>query len=252
MKNKLKEKLLNNEAAFGVSVMIPSPQIVEMIGGIGFDWILIDCEHGTINLETVELMVMAAETSGITPIVRPCSNTPEEIMKVLDRGAAGVQVPHVKTPEEAQKAVEAVKFYPMGRRSLAKGTRAAGYGFNLSMNEYVKETNKQSLVCVQLEDKEAIENAEKILQVENIDVFFIGPSDLSQSLGYPGQKDDPKIRKVIKDTFRLINSYNKIPGCAGNAEDILEYRKSGVKYLYTHLTSLLKSAGKDFFTKQNK
>ena len=195
MKNTMKEKLLAGKSVLGVSVMIPSPQIVEMFGHLGFDWVLIDCEHGTISLETVELMIMAAEVSGITPIVRPRDNSTQEIMRVMDRGAKGVQVPHVITAQDAKRVVEAVKFYPLGKRGLAKGTRPAGYGFDLSMQEYVKKDNQETLVCIQLKDKEAIDNVEEILQVEEIDVFFIGPSDLSQSMGYPGQKDAPEVQK---------------------------------------------------------
>ena len=105
--NKMKAKLAAGDPALGLSLMIPSPQLVEMAGGVGFDWVLIDCEHGTITLETVELMIMAAEASGVTPIVRPRSNNAQDIVEVMDRGAAGVQVPHVVDGAAARAAVEA-------------------------------------------------------------------------------------------------------------------------------------------------
>src|SRR5829696_10155173 len=120
--NKMKAKLAAGQPALGLSVMIPSAQIVEMAGGLGFDWVLIDCEHGAITPETVEVMIMAAEASGTTPIVRPRLNDPHHILEVMDRGAAGVQVPHVASGADAVRAVEAVKFHPLGRRSLAAGT----------------------------------------------------------------------------------------------------------------------------------
>ena len=122
-KNRMKEKLRRGEAVFGVSVMIPSPQIVEMIAAAGFDWVLLDCEHGTLTLESVELMAMAAEASGITAIARPVSRAPEHILQVLDRGVMGVQVPHVNTGADARRVLEAVKYHPLGSRSLAAGTR---------------------------------------------------------------------------------------------------------------------------------
>ena len=106
--NRMKEKLRAGEAAYGVSVMIPSPQIVEMVGAAGFDWVLLDCEHGTPTLESVEQMVMAAEACGITAIARPVTRSPEHILQVLDRGVMGVQVPHVNTAEEARQ-VEAAR-----------------------------------------------------------------------------------------------------------------------------------------------
>jgi len=103
-RNPMKEKLKAGEPVFGVSVMIPSPQIVEMIGAFGFDWVLLDCEHGTLALESVELMAMAAEACGLTAIARPATKSPEHILQVLDRGVLGVQVPHVNTLADARAA----------------------------------------------------------------------------------------------------------------------------------------------------
>ena len=230
-KNKLKEKLLAGEPAFGVSVMFPSPQIVEMVGKLGFDWVLIDCEHGSSSPESVEMMAMAAELTGITSIARPLSNTSEEILKVMDRGAMGVQVPHVNNADDARRAVEAVKYHPQGVRGLAAGSRPANYGFGISMSDYVVESNKETMVCIQLEEAEAIQNIDEILRVEGVDVFFVGPSDLSQSLGYPGRSDVPEVREVINSTFARIKSAGKVPGSAGNAGATKDYLERGVQYL---------------------
>ena len=193
--NAMKAKLRAGEAALGLSVMIPSPQIVEMAGGLGFDWVLIDCEHGTIDPETVETLIMAAEASGVTPIVRPRSRAFQDIVEVMDRGAAGVQVPHVVDARTARDAVAAVKFHPVGRRSLAAGTRASGYGYRGTAAAFIEAANAETLVCVQIEDAEALDRVDEILAVDHIDVFFIGPSDLSQSMGYPG---NPKAEPVAK------------------------------------------------------
>ena len=125
--NKMKAKLLAGEPVFGVSIMIPSPQIVEMVGRLGFDWVLIDCEHGTISLETVEILAMAAESCGITAIARPKTKDADDILKVMDRGVMGVQVPHVNTAEDARQVVAAVKYHPLGQRGLAAGTRPASH-----------------------------------------------------------------------------------------------------------------------------
>jgi hypothetical protein len=163
MQNRMKAKLLAGQPAFGVSVMVPSPQVVEMVGKLGFDWVLIDCEHGGISAESVELMAMAAETGGATPIARPWTNSAEAILQVMDRGVLGVQVPHVNTAADARRAVEAVKFHPQGTRGLAAGTRPANYGFGLAMSEYVARANRETLVCVQLEEEEALRNLDQIL-----------------------------------------------------------------------------------------
>ena len=245
--NRMKQKLLSGQPAFGVSVMIPSPHVVDIVGRLGFDWVLIDCEHGSISLESVELMVMAAEAAGVTPIARPPFNSFEAIGQLMDRGVMGVQAPRVNTADDARSAVEAAKYYPMGERGLAAGVRSADYGFGLPMADYAERSNRETLVCVQLEESEAIANVDEILQVKGVDVFFVGPSDLSQSLGYPGQPDAPEVRDAMDGVFASVAMAGKVSGSAGNTVAIQNYMDKGVTYLYTHLTSLLSSAAWTFF-----
>jgi 2-keto-3-deoxy-L-rhamnonate aldolase RhmA len=237
--NTMKAKLRAGEPALGLSIMIPSPQLVEMAAGLGFDWVLIDCEHGTIGLETVELMVMAAEASGVTPIVRPRSKDPQDILQVMDRGAAGLQVPHVTSAADARAAVEALKFHPLGRRSLAAGTRASGYGYRGAAGSFVEEANRESLVCVQIEDEEAVHNIDEILTVEHVDVFFIGPSDLSQSMGHPGNPKAEPVARAIESTLKKIVAAGKTPGMPATADTIGTALERGVRYTYNHLPTLL-------------
>ena len=247
MKNRMKEKLLAGEPVFGVSVMFPSPQVVEMIGGLGFDWVLIDCEHGAISPESVELMAMAAELSGITPIARPRTNSPEAILQVMDRGVMGVQVPHINRAADARRAVASVKYHPLGDRGLAAGSRPARYGFGLSLADYVEQANRETLVCVQLEEAEALRNLDEILKVEGVDAFFIGPSDLSQSMGYPGRSDAPEVRQAMDRAFAAIAAAGRVSGSAGNAQAVQTYLSKKVRYLYTHTTGLLAGGSAAFF-----
>ncbi len=244
--NPMKRKLLAGQPAFGVSVMFPSPHVVDMIGRLGFDWVLIDCEHGSISTESVEIMVLAAEAAGITPIARPSVNSFEAIGQLMDRGVMGVQVPHVNTAEDARSAVSAVKYHPLGDRGLAAGVRSSSYGFGMTMSEYAEESNRETLVCVQLEEGEAVENVEQIMGVEGVDVFFVGPSDLSQSLGYPGRPEVPEVREAMEHVFSTARAAGKISGSAGNADATRRYLDQRVSYLYTHLTTLLSSASNTF------
>ena len=246
-RNRMKAKLLAGEPAFGVSMMIPSCQVVEMVARLGFDWVLLDREHGTLDLESVELMAMAAEASGLTAIARPRSGAPEEILAVMDRGAQGVQVPHVNTAEEARRAVEAVKYHPMGRRGMAAGTRPAGYGLGLSAADYAEAANRETLVCVQIEEEAAVRNAAEIVAVENVDVAFIGPSDLSQSMGHPGDPDAPAVRRAIDDTRRAILAAGRVAGAPAGAAKIRELLEQGVLYTYSHLPDLLRGGAAAFF-----
>lgn len=245
--NRMKAKLLAGTPAYGASVMIPSPQLVEMLGHAGFDWVLIDCEHGTISIESVELMVMAAEAAGITPIARPATNRADDILRLMDRGVMGVQVPHVNSAEDARRAVEAVKYHPEGVRGLAVGTRSSQYGFSGPMAEYVAAANRESLVCVQLEDAAGIEHADEILRVEGVDVFFIGPSDLSQSMGHPGNPKAPAVHAAITGTLARIVAAGKIAGLPATTENVQQIQQQGVRYIYTHVPKLLGTAAGAFF-----
>ena len=192
--NTMKKKLKHGQPVFGSMITFPSPVVVEMLGYLGYDWVLIDNEHGNITVDLAEDMIRAAEYSGTAPIVRPVGNRPEIISPFLDRGAWGVQVPHVNTPEEARAAVSAVKYYPEGERGLFSGGRPAEYGFSGATPDYVADANRNTLVCLMLEEVEAIENIPELVTVPGVDVYFIGAGDLSQSMGYRASRPIPKSR----------------------------------------------------------
>jgi 4-hydroxy-2-oxoheptanedioate aldolase len=244
--NAMKKCFAAGEPAFGCSIMIPSPQMVEMVGHAGFDWVLIDMEHGTITLESAELMIMAAESVGVTPIVRPSSNSSADITAAMDRGAAGVQIPHINTVEDARRAVAAVKFGPGDHRGLAAGTRPDRYGLGAAMPDFVERSNAESLICIQLEHGSAIDNLDALLQVEDVDVFFIGPSDLSQSMGHPGNPKAEPVKTAIEQTLQNIVAAGKTPGMPAASNNIAEVLDRGVRYIYTHLPKLLKAGSTEF------
>jgi 2-keto-3-deoxy-L-rhamnonate aldolase RhmA len=237
--NHMKAKIARGEPALGCSIMFPSPQIVEMLGFAGFDWVLIDCEHGSIGPADVEVMAMACDAVGITPIARPRTNSASDIQSVLDRGVMGVQVPHISTAEEARRAVASVKFGRGATRGLAAGTRPDGWGLGARTADFTQQANAQSLVCVQLEDEAALRNIDAILAVEGIDVFFIGPSDLSQSMGHPGNPKAPPVAKAIDDALASIVAAGRTPGMPATADNLAEVVGKGCRYIYTHLPRLI-------------
>ena len=237
--NRMKEKFARGEAALGCSVMFPSPQIVEMLGHAGFDWVLLDCEHGSLSLADVEVMAMAADAVGITAIARPRSNATADIQSVMDRGVMGVQIPHINTAEDARRAVAAVKFGPGAGRGLAAGTRPDRWGLGAKMADFTTQANAQSLVCVQLEHEDAIANVDAILRVDGIDVFFIGPSDLSQSMGHPGDPKAPRVAAAIDTTLKKIVATGKTPGMPATAETLAGVMNSGCRYIYTHVPKII-------------
>jgi 4-hydroxy-2-oxoheptanedioate aldolase len=191
---------------------------------------------------------MAADAVGITAIARPRTNSTADIQSVMDRGVMGVQVPHVDTAEDARRVVSAVKFGPGAGRGLAAGTRPDSWGLGARMADFTAAANEQSLVCVQIEHETAVSNLDDILKVEDIDVFFIGPSDLSQSMGYPGQPNARAVAAAIAQAQRKIVAARKILGIPATTETVSEMVGLGVRYIYTHLPKLL-GAGASAFLK---
>jgi 2-keto-3-deoxy-L-rhamnonate aldolase RhmA len=244
--NRMKAKLLSGRAALGCSMMFSSPQIVEMLGHAGFDWVLLDCEHGSLSLSDVEVMAMAADAVGISSIARPRTNSNADIQSVMDRGVMGVQVPHVNTAEDARRAVSAVKFGPGAGRGLAAGTRPDNWGFGAKMSDFTAAANEQSMVCVQIEHESAIQNVDEILKIEGVDVFFIGPSDLSQSMGYPGNSNAPAVAKAITEARDKIIAAGKIAGMPATSENLASVVRSGVRYVYAHLPKVLGAGASGF------
>lgn len=252
MNNAMKDMIIRGETAFGVSLMFPSPQLVEMVAYAGFDWVLLDCEHGSIGPADVEVMAMAADACGITPIGRPRSNATADIQSMMDRGVKGVQVPHVNTRADAERAVAAVKFGPGAQRGLAAGTRPDRWGLGAKMTDFVAEANRTSLVCVQIEHGEAVENIDDLLAVDGIDVYFIGPSDLSQSMGFPGNADAAPVAEAIARTLSRIRAAGKAPGMPAASASVEAVTTSGCKYVYTHLPKLLGAGATEFLAAARK
>lgn len=179
------------------------PSIAEILAMAGYDWVVVETEHTAIDVSEVLRLIIAIEQRGSVPLVRLAWNDPIQAKAVLDSGAAGVLVPMVNTRADAELAVGMTKYPPLGFRGVGLA-RAQGYGE--SFDEYVKHANADSLLIVQIEHKDAVKNIEEILSVPGIDGTFIGPYDLSLSLGIPGQLNHPDIiaakRKVLEATLK--------------------------------------------------
>lgn len=244
--NTLKQRLQAGRAAFGVMCTFPSPPVVEMLGHLGFDWILLDNEHGSITVDTAEACIAAAELTGMAPIVRPVGNRPEIIAPFMDRGAWGVQVPRVNTADEARAAVDAVKYAPEGHRGIFSGGRPAGYGFKGTTADYAREANRQTLVCVMIEEVEAIENLPAMVAVPGVDVFFIGSGDLSQSMGHTGQQAHPEVQKMMERGVETIVRAGRIAGCSCPDSLIPKFLGLGVLYFHSTVGRLLQQSSETY------
>jgi 4-hydroxy-2-oxoheptanedioate aldolase len=220
--------------------------LTEIIGLIGFDFVVIDMEHGPVDMGVAENMVRAAELAGVTPFIRVTHNRPHLILRALDIGALGVHVPEVSDAHEGKAVVASVKYAPQGQRGLG-GVRAAKYGLKDSLPEYAAAANQQTMVIVHIEDVKAVENLDALLAVEGIDVYFLGPTDLSNSLGIPGQSKDPKVIGLVEDSIKQIAGAGKIAGCiAADVETARRYTELGARYIACHAISFMASASRQF------
>ena len=197
------------EPSIGSWMSMAHPSIAEILAMAGYDWIVIETEHTAIDVSEVLRLIIAIEQRGSVPLVRLAWNDPIQAKAVLDSGAAGVLVPMVNTKADAELAVSMTKYPPLGSRGVGLA-RAQGYGINF--DAYVTNANADTLLLVQIEHREAVENIEQILSVTGIDGVFIGPYDLSLSLGIPGRLNHPDILAAKQKVLAATLAHGLIAG----------------------------------------
>ena len=188
-----KNRLKKGDLLTGILLSLPSPEIAETCASAGFDWLFLDMEHGLLGFPDVQRMVQAVSGRSAC-LVRVAVNDPAWIAKALDTGADGLIFPHLNQAAEARAAVKAARYAPQGSRSIGLG-RAQGYGARVA--QALNEANDKIVLVAQAEHIEAAENISDILSVEGLDAVFVGPFDLSASLGVPGRTDAPLVRGAI-------------------------------------------------------
>lgn len=253
MRAGLKQRLASRRPLLGLFVNYPAPALVELAGHMGYDWVFIDCEHGPLDLETVEHMVRAAETAGIVPILRMPNADPLLVHRYLDTGAMGLLVPHLSSPAVAREIVEAAKFPPRGQRGAGSRTRAADFGFRMKAAEYAEWANSETVVFGILEDRSADEGLSEILEVDGLDGVVVGPSDLSQSLGVPGQPDHPKVLEMVESiTKRVLASSKTLCRVITNAStavvDARRFQDMGVPMIAEPFTGLFARGAREILS----
>lgn len=237
--NRVKQALQNGQSVIGCFVPYPSAMTVEICGHCGFDFIMIDCEHGPMDTESAYTMMLAAERSGTVPLVRVPMNHQQVILRYLDIGAAGIMVPQSNTVAEAEAVVQAVKYHPEGRRGVA-GTRSSTWSLNQPMSEFVSTANRDTLVMVQIENIRAVDVLSDIMKVPGVDVLYVGPNDLAQSMGYPGQPDHPEVQQVIDQICATVKDSDVALGMVANdAETINHELGRGFRMVGANSASLL-------------
>jgi 4-hydroxy-2-oxoheptanedioate aldolase len=224
--------LQSKNSVIGPFVRIGRPEIVEMLAMAGYDFGVVDLEHGgAINMNDVYPLILAAENRGIKLLARIPGVNEMYIKWLLDLGIGGLQIPHIKTKEDAERAVEYAKFKPMGERGLCRFVRAAEFS-NIPKDDYIGRANSKSIIVLQIEGVEGARNVEEISSVEGVDIIFVGPYDLSQSMGLTGQIWHPDVAKEITRIIEVCKKKNVATGVfTDTPEGIKHWSSLGVKYL---------------------
>jgi 4-hydroxy-2-oxoheptanedioate aldolase len=244
--NVVKRKLAAGEPVLGLFVPMDSPDLVEMCGYAGLDFVLLDAEHGPMDAHDLVNMVRAAECGGITPLARVTQPTPQTILRFLDVGVMGVMIPWCQSAAEAEAAVRAAKYHPQGQRGIA-GTRPAHYGVDVKLADYVVQANAETMVIVQIETAATLRALPEMVRVPGVDVFFIGPNDLAQSLGHPGRQDEPDVQEAIAAAIAVIRGAGKQVGFyVRTADDARAYHERGVNFLAAGVPSVIAPALRGF------
>jgi len=214
-----------SKISIGTWITLSHPAIAEIFSDAGFDWLAVDLEHSSITLREAEDLIRVIDLKDLVPLVRLSTNNAEQIKRVMDAGAHGVIVPMVNDAMQATEAVEAVRYPPLGKRSFGLA-RAQGYGEKFE--EYREWQADHSIVVVQIEHIDAVDNLAEILRVDGVDAYFVGPYDLSGSLGIPGQFDHPHFLEAM-ETIKEVGTASGIPGGRHVIEPEPELLKSAIR-----------------------
>lgn len=239
--NILKKKLYEGKTAIGTFMVCNAPDLVEVAAIAGFDFVIIDNEHGPMGAESSQNLIRAAELRGITPIVRIPNRVESTILHILDVGAHGIQVPQVNDATAANEIVMRSKYEPVGSRGLAF-PRSGDYGLK-DVAKYTQHENEQTLIITHCENKTCLENLEEICKIPQVDVIFFGPYDMSQSMGVTGQVTHELVENAANKVVEITKKYGKIPGVyAGNGEVAKLRAKQGFQYIAMGMDTTLYGA----------
>ncbi len=205
--NRIKKVMREGGLAIVSHVGFADPAVIEIIARADFDGAFIDMEHTVFDLQTVGEMIRVADLCGITPVVRVPDDNPKTILRLLDMGAQGIQVPHIAGVEGAKRAVEAIRYPPLGDRGGAGGSRAAGYG-SIPWTEHMRTSNEEILLIVMTEDKRGLAEIADIAAVDGVDLIALGPTDISTALGMTDPAD-PRLKQTFEELAAKVKSVGK-------------------------------------------
>lgn len=227
----LRDRLLNRELTIGSWLSFGYPAVCEVMAKAGFDWLVVDMEHTPIDMFQAQQLIQIIDLAGCVPLVRVGNNDALLIKRAMDAGAHGIVVPMVNTEADARRAVSAIRYPPAGTRGVGL-SRAQGYGQNFE--QYKIWAERESILIVQIEHVEAVENMETILAVEGVDGFIVGPYDLSGSLGRPGDFSHPSVAAALDKVQQIMRESDKFGGyhvVHSNHDELLNRISQGYRFV---------------------
>ena len=230
--NRVKQALKAGKRVVGTMISeIRNPEVAYILAAAGMDFLMVDTEHSSVGVESLQNIVRSARAAGLVPLARITDNQYPLISRILDMGTMGVMVPRVNSPEEARNVVASAKYPPQGQRGF--GARGVMTDYDtVTVRDVVSWVNEHTLVIVQVETAEALAQLETITRVPGIDVALIGPNDLSISLGIPGDFEHPSFVKAVEQTFEICSKNGISPGIhTNNLKAVKRYRDMGMCFL---------------------
>ena len=248
IENTAKRKLEAGEAVYGCFFRQPEPSLAEFVAMQGWDFLVFDGEHGALEARDIEGLARACELHGVTPIARVPTNEPHLFLRFLDAGAHGLHVPWVNTAAAAEKAVVAAKYQPRGERGLA-GSRQGGWGNSESLADFAGRANRETMVIIHIETAEAAAAVDEYTRIDDVDVLFIGPTDLSHSLGHPGNPNHPEVMKVMEQVAEVVVASGKTLGIfAGSPAFAADWYDKGARYFTAGFEGIVKQGMQSYLT----
>ena len=237
--NRIKRQLQAGQTAITVSGH-HNADMIDFLGQFGFDGVWLEGEHGPVDWDAIGDMSRACDLWGMASVTRVNNNDPGTIMRALDRGTMGVVVPHVNTREAAEQAMKSAKYAPVGYRGMFGGRQSFG------VPDYFQHANDQTLIVVLIEEIEAVNNLAEILTVDDIDVFFVAPADLAQTMGHIGNHTHPDVQATIDKALAQIVAAGKTAGTLATDDNVERYRDAGVRFFLTGWTNWVSQGAKAF------
>src|SRR5688572_19041147 len=245
--NKTKAKLQAGQPAFGVIATSDDPQLAELFGIAGFDYYMLDAEHGLIDPMQASNVIRTCEIIDITPMIRIGSKDPKIVLQYLDAGMMGIMMPGLETVEEVKMLVDAVKYAPLGKRGLGFSRASGHMAYTTSAPDYIDFSNEQTMVIIQFEDEKLLKIFPELCSVEGLDACIVGPRDLSNNMGFADGPNHPEVQSAIDNAINVTRNAGIIAGItAGTRADAEAQIARGATMILAAAQSLVLAGSSSF------